>query len=572
MKKREKLLACSIALMLACSSLPTAVRAAETTVDLTANALIEDDLQNNRGTQISFLHTAGAQWVPQYSLFDVGSGNYLVYRLRIPAGQGASVTVSFKDWTGVGNGGVHQYSEVFKTRWYVTENEVGTDFGGDVKGWTEIPAGDDPAMDLFTYSYELLEPDLTEDDTEIFACLKFVDNDGKFAGRAGWNDGAWIDLISFETVSGKNVPVTGVTVEPASLTLEPGLSAGLKASVTPKNATDRTLIWSSSDPSVARVVNGTVTALGEGTAEIMAKSEDGGFEAKCTVTVTETHDRDIVLKAGEPHDTGILTGDPANVVLPGSWDYSAGSGATPTKVVKEGNITFRDFGSNAYAIYKLIVPGGTDAVMTLRMITDWNGYTGVVTGNAPRLNVFYTASLPTADAAWERADLDSDWKEKTADYRFTVSPMSSSDRTVYVMLYSTYAGSQGAWIESLGFEAVCPEAVDLYVKAPTKTTWQPGEKPDFAGLIAAVKYSDGSTAILQPEDYEISPSGPLTKTTEYTLKVKGTDLKAQFTLYAEGGRSVNKAALIGGIAGGVLLAAGAVLLLLKGKKKGGKRA
>ena len=566
MKKRDKLLACGMALLLSCGSMPNTVRAANTLVDLTANASVEDNLLDNRTTTVSVTHHQNAQWVAAYSLFDVGSGTYILYHLKVPAGQGVTVTVNYKDWTGVGNGGVHQYSEQFKTAWFVTGEEAGADFGGNVDGWTEIKAAEEPSLSLFTYSYPLLEPDKTEDDTEFWACMKFTDNDGKYAGRAGWNDGAWVDCITFEIESGKYVPVTGVTVEPASLSLEPGKSAGLKASVVPKNAANRNLIWSSSDPAVARVLNGTVTALKDGTAEITAKSEDGGVEAKCTVTVTETHDKDIVLKEGTPFDTGILTGGAENVVLPASWDYSAGTGATQTKIVTADGLTFRDFGSNAYAIYKLTVPGGTDAVMTLKMVTDWNGVSGVTTGTAPRLNVFYTSSLPTADASWERADFDSDWKEKTADYRFTVSPMNPADRTVYVMLYSTYAGSQGAWIESLGFEAVRPEAVDLYVKAPTKTTYQPGEKPDFTGLIAAVKYSDGSTAILKPEDYEISPSGSLTKTTEITVKAKGTDLKTTFTLYAEG-KGTNKAALIGGIAGGAVLAAGAVLLLLKGKKK-----
>ena len=80
--------------------------------------------------------------------------------------------------------------------------------------------------------------------------------------------------------------VTGVTLDKDRLTLLPGESAELKATVKPDNATDKTVTWESDKPEVATVVDGTVTAVKSGTATITAKTADGsGKTAACTVTV-----------------------------------------------------------------------------------------------------------------------------------------------------------------------------------------------------------------------------------------------------------------------------------------------
>ena len=82
-------------------------------------------------------------------------------------------------------------------------------------------------------------------------------------------------------------PVTGVRLEPSHLSLYVGCTpATLTATVLPAGASDKTVAWSSSDPSVADVdENGSVTAVGEGSAEITVTTRDGGFTASCTVNV-----------------------------------------------------------------------------------------------------------------------------------------------------------------------------------------------------------------------------------------------------------------------------------------------
>ena len=83
-----------------------------------------------------------------------------------------------------------------------------------------------------------------------------------------------------------SVPVTGVKLNTETLELFTGNTATLTATVEPDNATNQNVTWSSSDPSVATVANGVVTAVGAGTATITATAADGsGKTAACTVTV-----------------------------------------------------------------------------------------------------------------------------------------------------------------------------------------------------------------------------------------------------------------------------------------------
>ena len=91
----------------------------------------------------------------------------------------------------------------------------------------------------------------------------------------------YLDDDPIETVN-----VTGVSLNKNDLTLEAGKSETLTATVSPNNATNKKVTWTTDKSSVATVNNGAVTAVGEGTATIKVTTSDGGFTASCTVTVT----------------------------------------------------------------------------------------------------------------------------------------------------------------------------------------------------------------------------------------------------------------------------------------------
>lgn len=81
------------------------------------------------------------------------------------------------------------------------------------------------------------------------------------------------------------VPVDGVSLNRAALTIKAGQQESLVATVTPDTATDKSVNWTSNNNGVATVVDGTVTAVAEGQATITATTADGGYVANCAVTV-----------------------------------------------------------------------------------------------------------------------------------------------------------------------------------------------------------------------------------------------------------------------------------------------
>ena len=105
-------------------------------------------------------------------------------------------------------------------------------------------------------------------------------------------DGGYTDTIY---VAFANYPVTGVSVNPTSVDLIVGNKTTINTTVAPEgwgasgakigDASIKTCHWVSSDPSVAKVENGVVTAVNSGVCTITAITVDGGYQASTTVTV-----------------------------------------------------------------------------------------------------------------------------------------------------------------------------------------------------------------------------------------------------------------------------------------------
>ena len=84
------------------------------------------------------------------------------------------------------------------------------------------------------------------------------------------------------------VAVTGISLDKDIATIEIGKSTQLTATISPENATNKNVTWSSSNTSVATVdEDGLVTAVAEGSATITVTTEDGEKTATCRVTVTQ---------------------------------------------------------------------------------------------------------------------------------------------------------------------------------------------------------------------------------------------------------------------------------------------
>ena len=112
------------------------------------------------------------------------------------------------------------------------------------------------------------------------------------------------------------VPVSGVSISVTSLTIDLGKTGFLSAKVSPSNATDKTITWSSSNTSVATVSDGTVTAVAVGEATITASA--GGKSATCLVTVKA--DGESAVKAALMKIYNAMDG--AHWTLGNKWDVS----------------------------------------------------------------------------------------------------------------------------------------------------------------------------------------------------------------------------------------------------------
>ncbi|MGL2993348.1 DUF5010 domain-containing protein [Flavobacterium sp. TSSA_36] len=94
------------------------------------------------------------------------------------------------------------------------------------------------------------------------------------------------------------VAVTNVTLTPVSSTIVDGTTLQLTATVTPSNATNKNITWSSSTPSVATVNSaGLVTAITPGTTTITVTTQDGSKTDTSSITVITTSNPPKTLQA-----------------------------------------------------------------------------------------------------------------------------------------------------------------------------------------------------------------------------------------------------------------------------------
>jgi|GEM_PF-4343054 len=126
------------------------------------------------------------------------------------------------------------------------------------------------------------------------------------------------------------IPVTGITLSPATVSLLPTNTFQLTAKVLPLNANEQRVIWQSDNSDFATVDdNGLVTAIAAGTATISCKPIENSYLASAMVTITEIAEivappaisavpgQVIVL----PDNVNVVLSNDAIVSLPVTWKY-----------------------------------------------------------------------------------------------------------------------------------------------------------------------------------------------------------------------------------------------------------
>lgn len=124
------------------------------------------------------------------------------------------------------------------------------------------------------------------------------------------------------------VAVTGVKLDQTTLTLNAGKSAQLTATVSPSNATNKSVTWSSNNSNVS-VSGGKVTAKTAGSAIVTVTTADGGYTAQCNVTVNASTEVDhtelasLSLDGNCYFDTEILPDEKTNTKA--RWNLQSGT-------------------------------------------------------------------------------------------------------------------------------------------------------------------------------------------------------------------------------------------------------
>lgn len=175
--------------------------------------------------------------------------------------------------------------------------------------------------------------------------------------------------ITVKTEDGNKTDECAVTVKAhvASVSLDKttlemfvgGEPVSLTATVSPENASDKSVTWASSAPAVATVENGTITPVAAGSATITVTTTDGEKTATCTVTVKDVITYSLAIDPAENAEvnagseftfklmltttTNGVVGEPVNVAANATWTSSDDAFATiangVAKGVKEGSVT-----------------------------------------------------------------------------------------------------------------------------------------------------------------------------------------------------------------------------------------
>ena len=189
--------------------------------------------------------------------------------------------------------------------------------------------------------------------------------------------------MSFNTSS---VAVTGVALNSTSVSLTEGASQTLYATVSPANASNKNVSWSSNNTSVATVSSsGLVNAVSQGTANITVTTQDGNKTAVCNVTVVASGGGSETLTVNPAHDAYVrdnntADGSGTDLVLKKAY---AGTGYTRESYLKF-DLTAEAVTSVGLAKLRLYCKQDDGGNAQLYQVTDDNWTeTGITWGTKP---------------------------------------------------------------------------------------------------------------------------------------------------------------------------------------------
>ena len=291
-----------------------------------------------------------------------------------------------------------------------------------------------------------------------------------------------------------SVSVTGVSLSKSVLSLAVGESETLVATVAPERATDRSVTWESSNKNVATVnQNGTVKAVAAGSAVIGVRTNDGGFTARCNLTVAAVvNEYTLTVNCATPGATVKVL------------EYVAGQSSIADAVTYTEPMTFRENTTVKVWAYKngmidsgmqtIVMDSNKTATVACKTIPGWN-LESEMSAEAAGLSIPYEVSDP--DSVGWRLESDADWIAVESDVVIDVNTnTSSSSRTGHVSLIcdaveTNYVVATCTVMQAAGAATELDPSISLLqdtfsVPATTTSVTQLFSSKNLTGLTATV--------------------------------------------------------------------------------------
>lgn len=234
-------------------------------------------------------------------------------------------------------------------------------------------------------------------------------------------------------------PVQSVGLNKTELALEVGKTGTLEAKVEPSDATNKNVTWSSSNPEVATVDNGVVTAVSAGEAIITVTTEDGAKTATCKVTVNAPQTVPVTGVTLDKTSLDLKTGD--NTTLTATVNPESATNKDVTWIsdkpeiaaVEGGTVTAKAAGTAIIAV--TTVDGGKIATCKVTVTPKTVPVSGIQVQGAASIYVGDTTKLTatiTPDGASNKAvTWDSQNKDiATVDQQGNVKALKAGTATI----------------------------------------------------------------------------------------------------------------------------------------------
>ena len=336
-----------------------------------------------------------------------------------------------------------------------------------------------------------------------------VNNSGLVTGVADGNttitvktvDGNYTATCSL-SVSASYVATTGISVSPVSATIDVGDTENLTATISPINASNQNVIWSSNKTHVATVSDsGVVTGIAGGVATITATSQDGGYTATCQIKVN-AGESEIDIPIGIDASSGATYSATVNA----QTAMKVGKSTSP----KEGAVSVTvGAGAKRLSFYAV---GWSGKSVTLSISTDNTDVTitpssvGLVDSSAA------TGSGTTFTIEIDDATMLHNIMLEGVDDETTFVITSTSSEKRFIIWGATYSTSSNTEhiLNSISIET--SNVKKIFVMNETFTT---------AGLVVTANYSDGTTDEVLPtsvSDPDLTTVGSKTVTVTFNGK------------------------------------------------------